>query len=92
MGLLNQKSSNSDTAAVDTATKAAEAGLTVLVMRFNEKMVGDSAASGYAVNAPSTGISAVETTGLWRFESVVVEKDSRTLGDRMAFYAVFRRT
>jgi hypothetical protein len=91
MPLLQHKKSSTDEGAAQAARTAAEAGMPVLVMRFNEKLVGDSSTSGSVVNALSTGIAAVEATGLYRFDSIGgVEKDSRTMGDRMAFYAVFR--
>jgi hypothetical protein len=73
------------------AIKAAEDGLTIIVVRFNEKLTA-SQASGTVETAASAGISAVESTGLWRFNSMTVEKDTRTLGDRMAFFATFIRT
>lgn len=76
--------------AVDAANKAVEEGHPVLVLRFNEKLT-DIDMSGSPTKALNAGIAAVEGTGNWRFESFSVEKDERTLGDRIAFFAVFRR-
>ncbi len=94
MGLLTgqQKRSGTDQVAARSAQEAHDADQPVLVLRFNEKLIGDANISGSPVNALSTGIAAVEATGLYRFEAIGgVEKDTRTLGDRMVFYAVFRR-
>ena len=79
-----------ETAAIESATKAAEEGLNVLVLRFNEKLT-DVNLSGSPAKGLNAGIAAVEGTGNWKFESLTVDRDERTLGDRMAFFAVFRR-
>lgn len=74
------------------AINAAEEGITVLVVRFNEKLLSTNQTySGNVQASASRGISAVESTGMWRFHSMQVENDSRTFGDRMAFYATFTR-
>lgn len=73
----------------DEARKAIEAGLNVLVLRFNEKLT-DISLSGSPVKAVNSGIAAVEAEG-WQFIGLAVENDTRTLGDRMAFYCTFRR-
>ena len=86
---LKNRTSVAVDAAVKSATEADAAEWPVLVLRFVEKMT-DPGMSGNPIRGLNDGIAAVEETGLYRFEGFAVEKDERTLGDRMVFYATFR--
>jgi hypothetical protein len=93
MGLLSkgdEKRTLAQGAAAKAGANAVEAGQPVLILRTFEKLT-EAKTSGAPVVRAMDVIAEIEGSGDWRFESMAVEQDPRTFGDRMTSFLTFRR-